>query len=180
MDKHNDYAIIWEFVNDNIEFYAGSYTGDDPRTGTSMLANDLLWHHYVYSYDGSTWEGNRDGVNIFSLSKTFNLAVTANSFNLARYGGGGGANYSNVELADVRIYKNKALSVAESQIIYNSYGTDNITDSLVCYWRLNEGSDGVGASGAGSNIDLSLQGNNLTPTNSPLYRAAPFKIKKTR
>ena len=41
---------------------------------------------------------------------------------------------------------------------------------------MNEGSSGSVASGTDSCIDISGNGNDGTPTNSPIYRATPIKL----
>jgi len=77
---------------------------------------------------------------------------------------------------DVRIY-NRALSLPEIQSIYHSRGSDNIINGLVGRWLMNEDTDGATTSGAGSTIDISGNGNDGSPTDTPItYRATPIKL----
>lgn len=71
----NQSAIIYEYVNDQVEFYATGYTGSDPRTGSQIPIIDTNWHNITYSYNGTTWAGYLDGVNVFSTSRTFGLST---------------------------------------------------------------------------------------------------------
>jgi hypothetical protein len=66
-------AIIYEYVDNQIEFFANSYTGSDPRPNTQINITDTNWHHIVYQYDGTNWEAFKDGVQIMAQTRTFNL-----------------------------------------------------------------------------------------------------------
>lgn len=107
----NSYSVIWEYVNNNVEFYAGGYTGDDPRTGSTIPIPDTNWHHVAYTYDGSTWKGYADATPSFSLAKTFTLANGGGSLVLGDFSGAGAWDF-NGKIDDLRIYK-RALSQAE-------------------------------------------------------------------
>ena len=113
----NAYAIIWEYLNDNIEFYSSSYTGSNPRTGSNIPITNTNWHHIVYTYNGSTWAGYRDGENIFSLSRTFSLNASTGNLLLGTYNGSGSW-FFNGTIDEARIY-NRALSPAEILALYN-------------------------------------------------------------
>lgn len=83
----NVYSVVWEYFSDSIEFYSGEYTGDNPRTGSSIFITDLNWHHIIYTYDGATWEGYKDGTKVFSLSKSFVLGVSTGNLYLSTFNG---------------------------------------------------------------------------------------------
>jgi Concanavalin A-like lectin/glucanases superfamily len=70
-------ALIYGYVASTVEFYATGFTGSDPRTGSQITVNDTFWHHIVYDYDGTTWSGYKDGVQIFSTARTFSLSTIA-------------------------------------------------------------------------------------------------------
>jgi len=38
-------AIIWEYVNNSLEFFAPWSTGTDPRIGSQIALSDTNWHH---------------------------------------------------------------------------------------------------------------------------------------
>ena len=66
-------AVIYEYVDDKVEFWSNEYTGADPRTSSQLTISDTNWHHVVYSYDGSTWSGYLDGTQVFSVSRSFSV-----------------------------------------------------------------------------------------------------------
>ncbi len=66
-------AIIYEYVDNHVEFFGPSATGSDPRPGSQMPVADTDWHHVAYTYDGSVWSGYVDGVRIFSVQRSFVL-----------------------------------------------------------------------------------------------------------
>lgn len=76
-DATSQAAIIYGFVAGTFEFYAESFTGSNPRTGSGIAINDTATHTLIYSYDGSTWAGYCDGRRIFSVSRTFSLPTGA-------------------------------------------------------------------------------------------------------
>lgn len=85
--------------------------------------------------------------------------------------------YLDAYVEDVRIY-NRVLSLAEAQTIYACKGDDNIVYGLLHRYLLNEGSQGAVASGTGVLKDVGITGNNMTPTNSPVYSGSVIKTKR--
>lgn len=77
---------------------------------------------------------------------------------------------------DACICKGVSLSLTQVKIIQYAQGADNIVDGLVGRWLMNEKPDGETATVASSVIDISGQGNHGTPTDSPVYRAAPVRL----
>ncbi len=121
LDKNNRYAFLYRWGGGNdFEFFASGYTGDDPRTGSSIPVTDTLWHHVVYSYSGTTWEGFLDGKRIFSLSKTFTLATTPTAFIVGAHNPK--ANETNGYFDDIRIYKDHHLSSADVRLLATRRG----------------------------------------------------------
>lgn len=111
-------AIIYGFVAHTVEFYGGGgFTGTDPRTGSQISVNDTLWHLVTYCYDGVTWAGYLDGIQQFSVSRTFSL--NTNSVGPAWYIGGadGGTNVTKAEIAAVYAW-NRALAPAENRDLW--------------------------------------------------------------
>jgi hypothetical protein len=66
-------AIIYGYVANTVEFFAQGYTGSDPRTGSGIVVNDTLPHVIIYTYDGTNWRGYLDGIEKFSVARTFSL-----------------------------------------------------------------------------------------------------------
>src|SRR5690606_22086329 len=59
------YAIIYEYTDDRVDFYAPNrLTGDDPRAGglSEMPLTDTAWHHLASAYDRTTFSGYIDSV----------------------------------------------------------------------------------------------------------------------
>lgn len=73
----NQAAVIYEFVNNTVEFYAPAFTGSDPRTGSGIVIPDTAAHTFGYSYDGSNYSGWLDGALVFSTTRTFNCNVAS-------------------------------------------------------------------------------------------------------
>lgn len=76
---------------------------------------------------------------------------------------------------EIRLYA-YPFSAAEVASVYYGQGADNLTRSLGGRWLMNEKPDGGTATAASSVIDISGNGNNGSPTNSPVYRAAPVRL----
>jgi hypothetical protein len=67
------YAAIYEYANDKVEFYGPNHTGADPRPNSEMALADTNFHHIVYAKQGSNWSGYLDGQQIFSVARDFVL-----------------------------------------------------------------------------------------------------------
>ena len=112
------HAIITGYVDNNIEVYASNYSGDDPRTGSQLAIPDTTtFHTYAYSYNGETWAGYRDGVPIFSLSKSFSLAATASSGRCALGSSAASSDFSNIALSNFYVF-DRGLSTEEIAYLY--------------------------------------------------------------
>ena len=155
------------------------------KHGDSNLA-DGNWHYVVGTYDGSNTlsgmkvyvDGDEESSYTAGESGTVGTITHNESLKIAIRDTLTPI-YFNGIINDARVY-NRALSLPEIQTIYHSRGADGIVNGLVGRWLMNEGTDGATASGAGSCIDISKEGNHGTPTNSPIYRASPMKIIKRR
>lgn len=73
----NQAAVIFGYVANKIEFFAPQFTGADPRTGSQITVPDTNPHTFAYCYDGSNWSGYIDGVQVFSVSRTFSCNVAS-------------------------------------------------------------------------------------------------------
>ena len=161
----NMYAIIYEWVNDQIEFFALDYTGDNPRTSSQISITDTNWHHIVYSYNGSNWRGYKDGTEVFSLSKSFTLGVGTGDLVI------GGANPAypatrvNGSIDDVRIY-NYARTQAQ---IMEDYSGGAGRKQSIGHWKFDEG---YGTTANNSGISGSTLNGTLTNMASPATSAS--------
>ena len=73
----NQAAVIFEYVDNTIEFYAFGYTGSNPRTGSGIIIPDTAAHTFGYSYNGSNYTGWLDGTLVFSTTRTFDLNIAS-------------------------------------------------------------------------------------------------------
>lgn len=115
----NNYGIIYDYAGSNIlEFYAGGYTGVDPRTDSQISIVTGTYHHIVYTYDGSIWSGYKDGVQIFSVNRTFSLATGGtHHFFIGKF-----SPTSAVAQMDIDMFYmySRALNIVEVQQLYNN------------------------------------------------------------
>jgi len=119
-DDDNSFSVIWEYVDNTVEFYSGDFTGTNPRTGSGISVTDTNMHHIAYSSTGNTWSGYKDGINVFSVARVFSLVASTKSLFFGNINASFGA-FSNVQLDDVRIY-NRALSPDEIRTLSTRRG----------------------------------------------------------
>jgi hypothetical protein len=69
-----NYDIICGYVTNAIEFFqSNGVVGTDPRPSSKIAMPDSGWHHYAYTYDGTTFSKYCDGVSVGSTDITFSL-----------------------------------------------------------------------------------------------------------
>lgn len=116
---NNNYAILWEYSgeNDQVSLFAGGFSGTDPRTGSQMtLSPANNWYHIVYTYDGATLSGYRNGFRVVNTAKVFSLSIASNSY-LSIGGNYQFGNHFQGKIKDVRLY-NRCLTSSEVMDIY--------------------------------------------------------------
>jgi len=100
MDTTNQPAVIQGFAGNDVELFASSFTGDDPRTGSQIAIAAAGWYYIAYCYSDGSWRGYRNGAEIFSLNKTFTLTGQSTcTFGCAA----AGTNYWGGQLVEIRI-----------------------------------------------------------------------------
>ncbi|MBU2036859.1 LamG domain-containing protein, partial [Patescibacteria group bacterium] len=172
--SNNAYSVVWEYANNTVEFYAISYGFGRPSTNSQITINDTNWHHIIYTYDGATWRGYKDGVEaITPVSLVSSLTATAGNLLIGSFNG---TQYLfNGLIDDVRVY-NRALSAGEITDLYNLGASRltvnapppsiaNTSGSLVGYWTFNGADTNWSSATAGTTNDLSGSGNTGTMTN---------------
>jgi hypothetical protein len=115
----NAYSVIWEYVDNTIEFYSNDFTGTAPRTGSGIKIDDTLWHHIAYTYNGTNWSGYKDGVPVFSTARTFSLNATTGSLHLGAFRPNSTFGWTDGNLDEVRI-DNTARTSDEIRQAYES------------------------------------------------------------
>jgi hypothetical protein len=148
----NIWAILYEYVDDTIEFYSAGFTGSDPRPGTGMQISDQTWHHVAYTYDGSTWSGYLDGVQQFSVSRTFSLQTSTNGVYIGS--ANGSLAFVQHTMDELRIW-NLARTASQIQDNMNRKLTGSET-GLVGYYRFDSTSGTTLYDSSGNNIHGSL------------------------
>jgi Concanavalin A-like lectin/glucanases superfamily len=134
-----------------------------------------IWHHIVYTYNGSTTKLYQDGVQKCSISQTGNV-YTGGGYPLSFGSGVSNDNSTNQNpfpgsIGEIRMYK-KGLTDADVQAMYNAgnggYGMPG-ESGLMGGWHINEGSGQVlqDYSGNGSNGFLGL--NTSADGNDPVW-----------
>jgi hypothetical protein len=71
------WAIIYGYVSGQVEFYAASYSGSDPRPNSQIAIPTDAWTMIAYSYDSTTgrWRSWRDGVLQMDVTRSFSLGA---------------------------------------------------------------------------------------------------------
>lgn len=148
-------AIIYEFVNDTIEFYAAGYADDNPRTDSGITAADTNWHHIAYRKDASgssNWDKFLDGSKTNIGTKDFTFGAAEDFYLFA----GSFGNELDGSLFDFAIYES-ALTDAEIAILAKGFSTRFLGTKPDYGWEL-----------FGRNSpepDIYNSANNLTVTN---------------
>ncbi len=93
----NQAAVLYEFVNNTVEFFAPNFTGSDPRTGSGIVMPDTAAHTFGYSYNGTNYSGWLDGVLVFSITRAFSCNVASTGL-VSSILSAGGANTASVGL----------------------------------------------------------------------------------
>lgn len=110
-------SIIFEFVDNVVEFYSPTATGTDPRTGSQMTIGAIGWHHIVYrkaAAGASEYAFFLDGTKtVISASVSFAFPVAT----AAILGKSSGGSFFSGSLADFTIW-NVGLSDNEVGLLY--------------------------------------------------------------
>ncbi|MBI3334052.1 hypothetical protein HYZ97_01055 [Candidatus Pacearchaeota archaeon] len=114
----NTYAVLWEYVNNQIEFYVAGQTGTNLRTGSGMTLSSADWYHVTYSYRPGNWSGYLNGVQQFSLNANTNLSATTGVLDIADFNNNAGQDFAGW-LDEVMIL-NVSLNSSQIQSIYNN------------------------------------------------------------
>lgn len=196
----NDTAPVWSVIKVYIgggasawadesiwfQYYDQALSGTGPvlqfavRHGHDFYL-DGVWHHFLIKVDGANKifvDGAEESVSFShgSASTTDYFFTTTNADDAGIALSAWALGYPTCEIEDVRIYDNTIapdLSIAKN--IYYSRGCDGITNGIKGHWRLT--GDGQGEN-MGTVVDLSGNGYDGTPTNTPTYIDAPFRFLK--
>lgn len=138
IQNNNNYAILWNYVANTLEFYSGNFSGSDPRAGSQIALSDTNPHFVTYTYDGTTFRGYLDGV--LKISNQIAFTLTGNSQGPVLIGAPQNhypINGCYGSLWDTSIW-NIAIGTSKIQKAM-TYGLQGTEDGLVGYWPANEG-----------------------------------------
>ena len=131
--------------------WRGSVTGNKSR---AELENQ--WHHIVAVFDKPTIKIFIDGAE--EATASYNYAINFNVTTITLIGASNwkrtSQRFSGI-ISEVRIY-NRALSVTEIDDIYRHH---DVTDGLVGYWKLDEGSGTIAYASTANSNNGTLYGN---------------------
>jgi len=136
------YAVIWEYVDNQIEFFSDGFTGTDPRTGSGITLADTNWHHLAYrkaASGASEWAYFLDGVKtVISASINFTLPGTLSQIVLFESFSGTTptvGNQINAALADVAFF---TVSLSDERIaaLADAYAVRGLGIRPAAHWEL--------------------------------------------
>lgn len=135
----NSGAIIYEFVDNQIEFYGNPGGGTDPRTSSQIAIADTNWHHIAYRKAASgaaEWAKYLDGTKtVINASISFSLSGAAhNHFKLgASTSTGTAGDFANIELAEFAVWTS---AVSDDDIAAMADGVSPLFYKPNTYWQL--------------------------------------------
>jgi hypothetical protein len=131
-------ALIYEYVDNQIEFDGNPGGGTDPRTSSGITIADTNWHHVAYRKQSGTaeWAKYLDGSKtVINASISFNLSGAAqNHFKLgASTSTGTAGDFANIELARFGVWNS---AVADAHIEAMAKGMNPLKFRPTHYWEL--------------------------------------------
>lgn len=131
-DGASHWDTIWEFTNNQIEFYSFGYSGLDPRTGSGITLSDTNWHHIAYIYNGTNWSYSLDGVNtVINANITFSLPQpSADNFTMGGSWNAGSFGAAQAVNADFDEWRISSTARSEDWIKFEYYNESSATNEL--------------------------------------------------
>lgn len=169
------WLLGWGSGSNDVAYMSSSGSSWDIVNAGAMGAQSVgSWVHLALTRSGSTFTSYKDAVSAGSWSS--GLSVLAGSAGV-EIGRAQTSYYFNGAIADFRLYKGTALSVAFLKCIYESRGRDNITTNLVLRMNLDERPDATTVT-TGTLRDISPKSHTISSVvATPTYEAAPFRSK---
>ena len=162
----------------NIGQVAVFYSGGPFQTFNSADVNDGNEYHIAVLNISGTAYCYVNGAFVQSIVAGNPSGTSNQTIRIGRDSNASPSRWFSGTLWDTRIYKNKVLSASDIKNIYNSRGSDNITDGMVL--RSSMIGKTSGTSETSTMYDLSGNGNDASPVASPTYTAELVKTNKRR
>ena len=103
MVPSGQFAVLHGYKAGRLElFFSGCTNGTDPRNASALPILGDGWHHYAWTYDGTTLVTYRDGKQYSSTDVSFTLKTATND-HVFRVGGAGSSAYLSGALDELRI-----------------------------------------------------------------------------
>ena len=149
LDWGGDTGYLWVIDDQGTTGQQVLYYGTNTTYATSVIPTDQ-WVHVAVTNDGTTARFYTNGVADGTPAGNLKTDTSSNS-----YIGFENVNYMFGMIKDLRVYKDKILSLAEVNSIMNG---ETVTDGLVNQWKLeNNYTDNVGGyDGTGTNTYLTI------------------------
>jgi hypothetical protein len=112
----NSYSVIYEYVDDTVEFY---HRGTVLRANSQIAVTETTWTHIAYSYDGATMRAYKNGAQVNSQAAITTLETNVGNLLFASFADGG--QFAQVQMDDIRIY-NRPLAAAETAMLASYRG----------------------------------------------------------
>jgi len=162
----DQWAVIYEFSNNVVEFFTNNHTGTNPRTGSQITIADTDWHHiaYVFEGTGASWAYWLDGVETVisaTLTSDPNLAAGEEFFiGCARANSAViDAHITDVYVWDAALTDHEMVQLANSQV--KGIGRQFATANLQGAWLLDDLPDGTVIATTDTFVDLTTNGNDM-------------------
>ena len=157
----NDWLSRWAFTN---ELFSSTLT--QPPAMSTTVPQINIWYHIAATVTPAKY-GEIYVNAVMEAAGTGTDTPIGRTLSIGNRHGAAANQCTNGILDDVRVY-NRVLSANEIQTIYACGGCDTIVYGLQNRWLLNEGADGVAASGAGIIKDM-CGVTTGTPVSSPVW-----------
>ena len=161
----------WHFTN---ELWTSTVT-QPPLAMSTTIPVTGVWYHIAATVDGTKF-GQIFVNGVLEASGLGNDTATGTTLSIGNRNGAGAGQCTNGVLDDVRVYT-RVLGADEVATIYACRGADSIFYGLQNRWLLNEGAEGVAASGAGIIKDM-VGARTGTPVSSPVWAGNFIKFRR--
>lgn len=113
-ENDNNWSVIIDYVSGYVQFYDSTAT---VYASSAMLIPDSNYHHIVYTYDGTTFLGYIDNIELININTTFTLSTNGTS-DLRLFSFNGTGNYPDTYM-DMLYVWNRRITPTEVATLYN-------------------------------------------------------------